>query len=200
MLIKRKLVGLLFVVTIFLSTSSVHAQWYIGADLIPSSNFYQLDSLGADEPVPAGEFDYQDDGLKIYSGFKTRNNFSLELEYKNRLQFGVGDVFADQEIWLNEYRDDPITSKSLRLSGQRTFDLTPGKYLYLRGGLYNWDLNTSDLKFNEEGTLREGTDLFYSIGAAFDFSETFGFKAEWERFAVDEEEVDLISTEFRFSF
>ena len=182
-------------------TSSAMAEWYWGADVIRPSNWLQLESLAVDAPIPAGKFDAVDPGVKLYSGFKAGNSFAIELEYKDQMEFGVGNMFTGEELWLHNQSRANLDTKALLLSGRHTFMIDEGKSLFLRGGLYNWDIKTTDLKFTDELYLdRQGTDLFYSIGAALDFTETFGIRAEWERFAVDDEDVDFVSTELRFSF
>lgn len=183
-----------------ISTSAV-AEWYWGAGVIPSSQWAELESLTIDAPVPAGKFDNTDPGMKLYSGFKATDSFSVELEYKDQMEFGVGNLFTGEELWLHDRDRADVNTKALLLSGQSTFSIDEGKYLYVRGGLYNWDIKTTDLKFTDDLYLNsQGTDVFYSVGANFDFSDTFGIRAEWERFAVDDEDVDFVSTELRFSF
>lgn len=187
-------------ITLFLFSNSINAEWFIGADIVPLSDFYQPKSLTI-EPIPAGSFEYSDDELKLIGGYKTSDTFLIALEYRNNLDFGTPSVLESDNLLSGSLRYERFDNNALFLSGQRTFNVDDGKYLYLRGGLYNWDMNTSDLAFSEEQNFAsQGTDIFYSIGAAFDFSESFGIRAEWERFAVDEEEVDVISTELRFNF
>ena len=177
------------------------AEWYWGAGVIRPANWLQLESLAVDAPIPAGKFDNTDPGLKFYSGFKAGNSFAVELEYKDQMEFGVGNLFNGEELWFQNRRRSDLDTKALLLSGRHTFSIDEGKSLFLRGGLYNWDIRTSDLKFTDDLYVdRQGTDLFYSIGASFDFSDTFGVRAEWERFAVDDEDIDFVSTELRFSF
>ena len=182
-------------------TTTVLAEWYWGAGIIQQENWAELQSLALDAPVPAGKFDNTDPGLKFYSGFKATDSFSIELEYKDQMEFGVGNLFSGEELWLQDNERAELSTKALLLSGQSTFSIDEGKYLFVRGGLYNWDIKTTDLKFADDLYLdSQGTDVFYSLGANFDFSDTFGIRAEWERFAVDDEEFDFVSTELRFSF
>ena len=180
---------------------NAQAEFYWGAGVIPSSDWIQLQSLTEEVPIPAGRFEDIDPGLKFYSGFKANESFSIELEYKDQMEFGVGNLFNGEELWLNDSASTELSTQALLLSGQSTFNLDEGKYIFVRGGLYNWDIKTTDLKFSDELFLdQQGTDVFYSIGANFDFTETLGIRAEWERFAVDDEDVDFVSTELRFNF
>ncbi len=192
---------LLTICYLFCFAPGAQAELYWGIGVISSSNWVQLNSLVADVPIPAGKFEYTNPGIKVYSGFKANDIFSIELEYKDQMEFGVGNIFNGEELWLKDKDRARIETKALLLSGQSRFNFDEGKYVFVRGGLYNWDINTTDLTFTDDLDLnRQGTDIFYAIGANFDFSSTFGIRAEWERFAVDDEDVDFISTELQFSF
>ncbi len=173
----------------------VHAEWYLGVDQI-SNNWYNLDDYSIDTTT-----DYQDPGLKLYSGYKTSEFFALEFEYKDQMEFGVGNVFAGNELWLTDQSDVELESKALFFSGISTFAIDEAKHLYLRGGLYNWDLKSNDPNLADNSTSsKSGTDIFYSIGSYFDVTERIGFSAEWERFEFENNDVDFISTELHFNF
>ena len=175
----------------------VQAEWYLGADQVPTSKWYQLEDYSIDSSIP----EYTDPGLKLFSGYKASDFFSIELEYTDTMEFGVGDVFTSDELWLTDQNLNRFDSQTLFLSGQSKFNFAESKYLYVKGGVYNWDVESTDDRFiGTDIEKRRGTDIFYSIGSHIDISETFGFSAEWERFKLNNEEVDFISTELRFSF
>ena len=48
---------------LFLFSNSIYAEWFLGADVIPSTEFYQLNSLAIDDSAPTGNFDYQSQSL-----------------------------------------------------------------------------------------------------------------------------------------
>ncbi len=126
---------------------------------------------------------------------------SVEFEYKDQMEFGVGNVFTGNELWLTDQSDLELESKTLFFSGISTFAIDETKRLYLRGGLYNWDLKANNQKPADNSiSNKSGTDVFYSVGSYFDVTEKIGFSAEWERFEFDNDEVDFISTELRFNF
>ena len=169
----------------------------MGANQIPTSQWYQLENYSIDTTIP----DFSNPGMKLYSGYKANDLFSIELEYKDQMEFGVGNLFHGHELWMTDKDSVDVNTRALFLSGQSTYNIDEGKYLYVRGGLYNWDIQSSNSKLASESFLdRRGTDLFYSIGSYFDVSETFGFSAEWERFEFENEDVDFISTEIHFNF
>lgn len=177
--------------------TTVQAEWYLGADQVPTSHWYQLENYSIDATIPS----FSDSGIKFYSGFKANDLFSLELEYNDQMQFGVGNLFQGNELWLTDQDSADLDSRALFLSGQGTFYIDEGKRLLVRGGLYNWDLKSNDQRLTTDEYLpRRGTDIFYSVGSYFDITESFGFSAEWERFEFENDDVDFISTELHFSF
>lgn len=194
--IKNYSIAAVFLITAS-TTSMIHAEWYLGAGQVPTAKWYQLEDYSIDPNYP----EYSDPGVKLYSGYKASDLFSIELEYTDAMEFGVGEVFTGDELWLTDQSGDKFSSKTLFLSGQSTFNIDETKYLYFKGGLYNWDVESTNERFiGTDLESRQGTDLFYSIGSHIDVSDTFGFSAEWERFEIDNKEVDFISTELRFSF
>ncbi len=179
------------------STSAAYAEWYLGADQIPTANWYELDDYSIDTTTS----NYSDPGIKFFSGYKANDLFSIELEYKDQMEFGVGNVFSGNELWLTDQSDIELESKTLFFSGISTFAIDETKRLYLRGGLYNWDLKANNPKSSENShTSKSGTDLFYSVGSYFVVTDIIGFSAEWERFEYENDDVDFISTELHFNF
>jgi hypothetical protein len=181
---------------VFAVASVAQAELYWGADSIQAPKWYEIEeefSAYSNEPSSAS-------GMKIFSGYKASDFFSLELEYKDQMEIGVGDVFTGRELWYGNGEQD-INSKALLLSGQSTYKFDGGHYLYMRGGLYNWDIKSRGLELQDADYLNSnGTDLFYSIGSYFDVTDNIGLSTAWERFEYDREEVDFISTELRFNF
>lgn len=186
--------------------TAVHAEWYLGIDQIPASNWHQIDDYSIDTTntdfdAYALDHNFKDNGFKFYSGYKAHDLLTLEFEYKDQMEFGVGNVFSGRELWLSNEDNTDLESKTLFLSGSSTFVIDEGKRIHVRGGLYNWDLKPdSDYFGDNPDAKKNGTDIFYSIGSYFDVTEKIGFSAEWERFEFENEDVDFISTELRFSF
>ena len=179
------------------SVTAAQAEWYLGANQVPTSHWYQLEDYSIDTTTT----NFSDPGIKFYSGFKANDLFSLELEYNDQMQFGVGNVFQGNELWLTDQDSADLDSRALLLSGQSTFNIDEGKRLFVRGGLYNWDLKSNNQRLAaDEYSDRSGTDIFYSVGSYIDITDTFGFSAEWERFEFENDDVDFISTEIHFNF
>ena len=182
-------------------SANASAEWYLGVDQIPASNWYQINDYSINTSSIDFDTPISDPGFKLYSGFKAHEFLTLEFEYKDQMEFGVGNVFSGRELWLTNDEDVELDNAALFFSGSSTFVIDEGKRINFRGGLYNWDLKPSGNYLNDESNVkRHGTDIFYSIGSYFDVTEKIGFSAEWERFEFENEDVDFISTEIRFNF
>ncbi|MEM8844558.1 MAG: hypothetical protein AAGB35_05880 [Pseudomonadota bacterium] len=190
----KNLLQAIIIATLFAMNSIAHAELYWGADRIDSPKWYQIENQFSVDPTD------DTSGIKFFSGYKASDFFSLELEYKDQMEFGVGDVFSGQELWNDSYNQD-VDSDALFLTGQSTYNFDGGHYIYLRGGLYNLDVESNDLDLQNTNYFNgNGTDLFYSIGTYYDVTDTVGLSTAWERFEFDSEDVDFISTELKFNF
>lgn len=180
---------------------SAHAEWYMGVDKLPASDWYQIDDYSIDTTGNKLDAIEPESAFKLYSGFKAHELLTLEFEYQDQMHFGVGNVFSGRELWLSDESDVKLESKALFFSGSSTFAIDENTRIHLRGGLYNWDLKPESNHLDENAEAeRGGTDIFYSIGSYFDVTEKIGFSAEWERFEFENEDVDFISTELHFNF
>lgn len=182
-------------------TSQSQADWYMGIDEVPASDWYEIEDYSIDTTSSDFVSKLSEPGLKLFSGFKAHELFTIEFEYKDQMEFGVGNVFSGKELWLTGDHNLDHESKTLFFSGSSTFVIDEKARINFRGGLYNWDLkpNNSQLEDNFDRD-RSGTDLFYSVSSYFDVTEKIGFSAEWERFEFQDEDVDFVSTELHFNF
>ncbi len=54
-----------------IGASPVHAEWYLGADQILNKDWYNLDDYSIDTTtINDSDSNYQDSGIKLYSGYK----------------------------------------------------------------------------------------------------------------------------------
>jgi OOP family OmpA-OmpF porin len=190
-----------------LSISNVQAEWYAGSNasqqsVIPypsslaNSDFYTSDILTYKESKKA-----QDNSVSLFGGYKTAQNFSLQLEYQNDLSFGIDDMFAGSSLWFPETEAQNFESNGLFLSGISSYPINDNGALYMKGGLFNWevDSNYDESSSSYLGQSR-GTDLFYGLGANYDLNARFGVSAEWERYQMEKSDIDYLSTKLKFKF
>lgn len=189
------------------SISNVQAEWYLGSDanqqsVIPypssltNSDFYTSDILTYKESKKT-----QDNSVSLFGGYKTAQNFSLQLEYQDDLSFGIDDMFAGSSLWFPETGTQNFESNGLFLSGISSYPINDNGALYMKGGLFNWDVDSNYYESSSSYYGQtSGTDLFYGLGANYDLNARFGVSAEWERYQMDKSDIDYLSTKLKFKF
>lgn len=194
----------LFIVFVVASTS-VHAEWYIGADTSSKEILPYPDSLSDGSLTTNSLYTYKSDpyetSVSLFGGYRATNNFSLHLEFQDDLSFGIDDMFAGSSLWFPETISQNFESNALFLSGVSSYPISDSGVLYMKGGLFNWDIDPNYHESNEKYLGRSsGTDIFYGLGANYDLNTRFGISAEWERYQMEESDVDYLSTKLRFKF
>jgi OOP family OmpA-OmpF porin len=69
-----------------------------------------------------------------------------------------------------------------------------------RIGLFRWDSDGSCSGVIELSESDSGTDLTFGVGIRYDFTQSVGLRGEWERFDVDDSDIDLLSLGLIFKF
>jgi OOP family OmpA-OmpF porin len=136
---------------------------------------------------PGISCDDEDTGLKIFGGFGVNPNFAVELGWVD-----VGEATATGPGGTATLEADGFQFAAVGIFpiGQR-FDVF-GKI-----GMYMWDASVS----GPGGSVSDdGTDLMFGIGGTWKIGQRLGLRAEWERFDVDDIDIDLVSVGVTFSF
>ena len=152
---------------------NANAEWYIGADasskdILPYPESVSETSFAADS-LNTYKVDSSTSNLSLFGGYQHTDNFSLELEYQNDLSFGIDDMFAGSSLWLPESFSQNFESNALYLSGIQSYPISDSGVLYMKGGLFNWEIDPNFNETNEKYLGRSsGTDIFYGLGANYE--------------------------------
>jgi len=180
--------------------SAAQAEWYIGADTIQNQAIPHLDSLALDS-LQTYRNDDHSNGVSLFGGFKTKDNFSLQLEYQDDLSFGIDDMFAGSSLWFPEATADNFESNAVFLSGTHSYQINENGFFYMKGGLFNWEVDSNYYESHANYLGQSsGTDLFYGLGANYDLNARFAVSAEWERYEMEKSDIDYLSTKLKFKF
>lgn len=195
----QNLTKIILTSVVLLISHSALAEWYVGAEAIESRAIPNLDSL-----IDSTSLDLRQNeqsGISLIGGYRTNKFFSVQLEYQDEVAFGIDDVFAGSSLWFPETQSSDFESNALFLSGISSYPINESSSLYLKGGVFNWEVDSNLFDTNDE-VLKEsrGTDIFYGFGANYDLNARFEVSAEWERYQMEESDVDLLSTELKFKF
>lgn len=190
-----------------LTLSTANAEWYMGADAekkdvlpVPSSlsvsDFSTYDILSY-----KNSGNVQESSFSLFGGYRTNQNFSLQLEYQDELSFGIDEMFSGSSLWFPEVGTQDFESNGLFLSGISSYPINDNGVLYMKGGLFNWEVDSSYYKTRTDYLGQtSGTDIFYGLGANYDLNSRFGVSAEWERYQMEKSDIDYLSTKLKYKF
>jgi len=187
--------------------NNVQAEWYVGADAVQQDVIPYPSSLSNNDFSTNDILSYKqsrktlDNNVSLFGGYKTTQNFSMQLEYQDELSFGIDDMFAGSSLWFPEASTQNFESTGLFLSGISSYPINDSGVLYMKGGLFNWEVDSNYYETNSNylGQTR-GTDIFFGLGANYDLNARFGVSAEWERYQMEESDIDYLSTKLKFKF
>ena len=93
--------------------------------VLPGSNFFTDDILTYKANTRA-----QSRNVSLFGGFRTTQNFSLQLEYQEDLSFGIDDMFAGSSLWFPETGAEDFESNGLFLTGIHSYPINDNGVLY----------------------------------------------------------------------
>lgn len=183
-----------------LTSTNVSAEWYLGADAIQSQLIPYPSSLSSQQIDNYRSIEIED-RFSLFGGYRSNENFSLQLEYQDEVSFGIDDMFAGSSLWFPESNTRNFESSALYLSGIRSYPINESSNVYMKGGLFNWEIGSNSYTTNPNyfGD-NSGTDLFYGLGANYDLNARFAVSAEWERYQMEKSDIDYLSTKLQFKF
>jgi opacity protein-like surface antigen len=154
--------------------------------------------------------DTADSGRKAFIGYQIGKSVAVELAYVN---FGEYDMSASGAITGFPATGNSETKiKGYNLSLLANFPVNEKFSFLARAGVFRWDYKTSAtvsaMGLTEgDSESATGTDLASGLGVQYDFSNTLGVRAEWQRFMdvgnpdiTGKTDIDLTSLSFVFKF
>lgn len=160
--------------------------FYLGLASSEVSSDYELG------PAAAGDAD-DDSGFKGIVGFRPLDSFAIEANY---VDFGEAhvplNVLCTQAPCPNVAS---IDSQAISVSAVGMFAL-PLVDLFARVGYARWESDLSSVLASAE---RDGSDPTYGAGAQVRLG-SFALRLEYERFQLDDDDVDLTSIGFTYTF
>jgi len=197
----------IFAVVVAVFSLGVNAEWYVGADVEKKEVLPSPSSLSVSDFSTYDSLSYQQNNnvegssFSLFGGYRTTQNFSLQLEYQDDLSFGIDDMFSGSSLLFPETGSQNFESNGLFLSGISTYPINDNGVLYMKGGLFNWEVDSNYYETSADYLGQtSGTDIFYGLGANYDLSSRFGVSAEWERYQMEKSDIDYLSTKLKYKF
>lgn len=141
-----------------------------------------------------GERNLDDDdfAFKLFGGYRFNEFFAAEAAYVD-----IGEL-KDDFISATGARNT-LDTNSVSVGGVGRYPLNESFAIHGKIGLHYWDADV-------EGPLRvqvdddNDTDLYYGAGLSYDFGNNIGLIGEWERYEVDDFDIDLVSVGVTIQF
>ena len=155
--------------------------------------FYVGGKIGA-ASVDGDFIDDDDTSWGAYAGYHFNEWFALEAVYTD-----FGDVEIDLDDFELETSDLEPDSIGLRAIG--AFPMTERFDLLAGIGWHSYDLNPAggDGLFDQIGDA-DSTDLFYGVGAQYNFANRVSIRAMYDRFEFDGPDADEVSLAVQYTF
>jgi len=173
--------------------------WYAGVSVGQS----EADIGACDLDISCSK-DETDTGVKVFAGYQFNPNGAFEFGYVDLGKFkasGVDSFFGNASI------DWEASGFTATVVG--TLPVNQNFALMGKLGIFFWDLDIHARAsfFGSGSDSDSGTDLTYGLGVKYDFTKTFGMRAEWERFqdvgdnsTTGQSDIDLFSVGVVFKF
>lgn len=137
-----------------------------------------------------------DTGFKVAGGYSFSENWAVSLEY---VDLGELDVDASALGFFGV--NSSLEADGFNLSVIGILPVNDSFDLFAKVGAFNWDIEAKASSGGFSASEDEdGTDISWGLGAAYNFSDNFSVTAEFQRFDIDEDEIDLISGGVIFRF
>lgn len=138
---------------------------------------------GADYTNTNGDLSDSNVSWKAMVGARLNSAVSVEVQY---IDFGAAN-----------HNDDKIQATGWTAGAVFDFAKDSPIAPYAKLGVLMWD---ADSRFNNISRSQDGTDVTGGLGLRFALSENLGIRTEYERFMMDNSDVDSLSASIQYNF
>lgn len=157
-----------------------------GAQAAEDNGFY-LGAGAGQALVDDGPYDDEDTAFSAFAGYQFNRHFALEGGYADFGEIEPGIAGTSLEAGAAYITAIGIVPFTDRLEG------------YAKAGIGRWDLDTElpGLVGNNDDN---GNDPTYGLGLQYRFNDLVALRGEYNRFEIEDSEVDLAQLQLRFDF
>lgn len=134
----------------------------------------------------------------------TGNGDDLEdsrVAYKGLAGFRLNRVFAIEGQYINfgtaEDGDNRVKADGWTAGAVATLPMFEYVNPYAKAGMLFWN---ADGRFSGVSASDDGSDFTYGVGARFSMTDNLGLRVEYERFEMNDIDVDMASANIQFDF
>ena len=210
--------GLVLSMTMTTTASAANNTPYYGfsvgaAQTDTKGSEYDADLLGLGYTA-SSSIDNDALGWKLFAGYPINNIWDIEVAYVD-----LGDVKSktdvsnpalptavEQQLFVdNAVTVHPYSVNGLSLVGKANWHVNNNFSLFGKLGAFSWkadiDANCVGCSTSVSASDSEsGTDWTAGVGALYKFTNKVGVRAEYERYATDRDDIDLLSVGIQVNF
>ena len=192
MMIKKIVVASALAMSSLLTATHASAQAFVGAS-VGQSDIDEDITAGL---ITSGSTDSKDTAFKLFGGYMFNRHFGVEAAY----------VDLGEASYSGDFVGAPVTGGKVETSGfgvsaLGSYPVTEQFSIFGKIGIFFWEAEASDTTGGIPFSAKtDGTDVSFGVGVNFNFTQNLGVRAEWERFALDEVDADLISIGIQWRF
>jgi len=173
------------------------------------NNFYVGGAVGiatadiSSSDIPDNySLDDSDTSLKFFVGYKLSDNFSIEGGYIDLGEMSISNSYTESLVNFNEKTIAESNAFIVNIKGH--YALSDSASVYAKVGVASWDIEGTEKftatipsqnisqSYSEDVYDESGTDVFFGVGIGFDLGD-FQLFGEYEKFKIDDENVDVLS-------
>ncbi|HSA70435.1 MAG TPA: outer membrane beta-barrel protein [Burkholderiales bacterium] len=185
MQIRKALAACALLLSGALTASHAYAQFFVGGSIGQSD----IDDEITAGLITSGTVDGKDTAWKILGGYMFNRHFGVEAAYVN-----LGEVSYSGAFGLLPVTGGKVELTAFNVSALGALPINEQFSLFGKIGFFGWEAEASDttggVPFSAED---DGTDISFGVGVMFNFTPSFGVRAEYEFFQTDIGDAGLIS-------
>jgi len=128
-------------------------------------------------------------GWKAFAGYGINNNLAVEGGYTS---FGEMDGPTIQGFSTS------VEPTGFELAAVGRYPINDQFSLFGKLGFLAWDFEVNVAGLSAGSTT--GTDIFFGVGGEYNLSGNLGVRATWDRYTIEDDNVDLLSASVVYSF
>ena len=205
--ISIKSVVFLFSLILSLNTLAEEKGFYVGGSVghtsIDTLSEGQVNAnLAAGGITATSNVDDTDMGWKLFGGYNFNQYFGLELGYVD-----LGEASLDITATAPAAATASVSAEAdgFQFTGIARYPLMNNFDVFGKVGGFVWDVEgggsvTSGATTVVVSAEDDGSSIMFGFGAEYELQNNIGIRAEWERFEVSSDDVDMFSIGVEYDF
>ncbi len=197
------LIPLIFTSAAIADDKGLYVGGSLGYSSIDTLSGGEIDALLATGGITStSSVDDSDLGWKFFAGFNFNQYFGIEMAYVD-----LGEAEASSVITAPTAGTAAIAAEAdgFSFAAVGRYPLSNNIDVFGKVGVFAWDVEGTGNVTSGATTVAlngdtDGTDVMFGVGGEYEITKNIGVRAEWERYKLDSDDVDLFSIGLEYDF